>query len=258
MAGLPPDQQAAVAAAEALRVDEWCAAQGVERPSDLAFMFTHYDEALHEAGRAVADAWQLARSGSTAGLALGARRVMASVEPPPPRPPKSARLTSPKPSAKSVKAKAKGSHTWQVRVVKGASLPPSSYLSGADDKVGENQILAIMLGASSFRPSTDSERAAMQDFVGSVVSRAEPVTLRNALVTWGELRARSDQLQVQVQEMNAMQLAAFIREHPAPTRSYNSLFWMVKNLKLTFDLSWWPAGHELFVPCPSKCARKSW
>ena len=51
MAGLPPDQQA------------------VERPSDLAFMFTHYDEALHEAGRAVADAWQLARSGSTAGLA---------------------------------------------------------------------------------------------------------------------------------------------------------------------------------------------
>ena len=237
MAGLPPDQQAAVAAAEALRVDEWCAAQGVERPSDLAFMFTHYDEALHEAGRAVADAWQLARSGSAAGLALGARRVMASIEPPPPRPSKSARLTSPKPSAKSVKAKAKGSHTWQVRVVKGASLPPSSYLSGADDKVGENQILAIMLGASSFRPSTDSERAAMQDFVGSVVSRAEPVTLRNALVTWGELRARSDQLQVQVQEMNAMQLAAFIREHPAPTRSYNSLFWMVKNLKLTFDLS---------------------
>ena len=218
-------------------MDEWCAAQGVERPSDLAFMFTHYDEALHEAGRAVADAWQLARSGSAAGLALGARRVMASIEPPPPRPSKSARLTSPKPSAKSVKAKAKGSHTWQVRVVKGASLPPSSYLAGADDKVGENQILAIMLGASSFRPSTDSERAAMQDFVGSVVSRAEPVTLRNALVTWGELRARSDQLQVQVQEMNAMQLAAFIREHPAPTRSYNSLFWMVKNLKLTFDLS---------------------
>ena len=122
-------------------------------------------------------------------------------------------------------------------MVKGASLPPSSYLSGADDKVGENQILAIMLGASSFRPTTDSERAAMQDFVGSVVSRAEPVTLRHALVTWGELRARSDQLQVQAAEMNAMQLAAFIREHPAPTRAYNSLFWMVKNLKLTLDLS---------------------
>ena len=237
MAGLPADQQAAVAAAEALAVDIWCAAQGVERPSDLAFMFTHYDEALREAGRAVADAWQLARSGSTAGLALGARRVMASIEPPPPKPSMSARLTSPKPSAKSVKAKAKGSHTWQVRVVKGASLPPSSYLSGADDKVGENQILAIMLGASSFRPSTDSERAAMQDFVGSVVSRAEPVTLRNALVTWGELRARSDQLQVQVSEMNAMQLAVFIREHTAPTRAYNSLFWMAKNLKLNLDLS---------------------
>ena len=100
MAGLPADQQAAVAAAEALRVDEWCAAQGIERPSDLAFIFTHYEEALHEAGRAVADAWQLARSGSTAGLALGARRVMAAIEPPPPRPSKSARLTSPKPSAK--------------------------------------------------------------------------------------------------------------------------------------------------------------
>eukprot|EP00435_Cladocopium_sp_Y103_P000656 s1038_g1.t1 len=52
-------------------------AQGVANSTDLAFFFLTFDEALQEAGRAVADAWQSARSNSSVGLVVAARQVTA-------------------------------------------------------------------------------------------------------------------------------------------------------------------------------------
>ena len=49
-------QVMAMAAAQQRKVESWCKDQGIESGSDLAFIFTSYDEALREAGRAVADA----------------------------------------------------------------------------------------------------------------------------------------------------------------------------------------------------------
>ena len=50
---------------------------GIESASDLAFWFTSYDQALHEAGRAVADGWDLARREREPGMAALARNLFA-------------------------------------------------------------------------------------------------------------------------------------------------------------------------------------
>ena len=48
-------------AVEQEKLNTWCSRVGIESASDLAFWFTSYDQALQEAGRAVADGWDLAR-----------------------------------------------------------------------------------------------------------------------------------------------------------------------------------------------------
>ena len=70
------DQVMAMAAAQQRKVDAWCKEQGIESTSDLAFIFTSYEEALREAGRAVADAWSAARVSVQSGLAVPARQVV--------------------------------------------------------------------------------------------------------------------------------------------------------------------------------------
>ena len=64
----------AMAAAQQRKGDSW-RKEGVGSDSDLAFVLTSYDEALREAGRAIADAWSAAeRTGRTdrSGCALTA------------------------------------------------------------------------------------------------------------------------------------------------------------------------------------------
>ena len=54
-------------------VEEWCAVQGFESVSDLAYFFATYEEARQEAGEAVAQAWLSAQTeafGSCKGLLL--------------------------------------------------------------------------------------------------------------------------------------------------------------------------------------------
>ena len=224
------DESLAIAAAEAEKVDTWCAVQGVETPTDLAFMFTSFEEALAEAGRAVANAWQLARDGSRAGLALGARRLLAEEK---------ALHAAPKAKAKpsvSPRLQLKRPAKAPSKAVSG-SLPPSAYLSGARAApvVGDSQMMSIML--FKHRPSGDEEREALRAFVSEVVKKAEQVTLANAQRTWTELRTFVAALGVELDSIPALRLAAFIRGHKAPVRARNSLFWMNKNLKMEWDLS---------------------
>ena len=216
------DEAALIRAEEEARVAPWCRQQGVANEMDLAFFYLTFDEALRNAGRAVANAWQQARNRSSVGLAVTARPVMALGVP----------FSAPKPSA-SPRLRSR-----PEPVVITSHLAPSSYeASSSSDTVGENQLLAIMLACSSHRPSTANERDAMRAFVLDVVGRTEQVTLRNALSTWHELRSFASGCKVELNALTALQLAAFMRAHKAPTRAYNALFWMNKKLKLGYDTS---------------------
>ena len=64
-------------AVEQEKLNTWCAKVGVQSASDLAFWFTSYEEALREAGRAVADGWDLARRESEPGMAALVRNIFA-------------------------------------------------------------------------------------------------------------------------------------------------------------------------------------
>ena len=175
------DESLAIAAAEAAKVDEWCAVQGVESPTDLAFMFACFEEALAEAGRAVANAWQLARDGSRAGLALGARRLLAEER---------ALHAAPKAKAKpsiSPRLQLKRPAKAPSKVVSG-SLPPSAYLSGARAApvVGESQMMSIML--FKHRPSGDVAALGLEldsipalRLAAFIRGRKAPVRARNSL-----------------------------------------------------------------------------
>ncbi|CAJ1416519.1 unnamed protein product [Effrenium voratum] len=117
-----------------------------------------------------------------------------------------------------IRAEEEASKVWPEPVVVTAHLPPSSYeASSSSNTVGENQLLAIMLACSSHRPSTANERDAMRAF--------------------HELRSFASGCKVELNALTALQLAAFMRAHKAPTRAYNALFWMNKNLKLVYDTS---------------------
>ena len=84
-------------AVEQERLNTWCVAAGIESASDLAFYFVSYDEALREAGRAVADGWELARRESEPGMAALVRNLFAreTVRQSRPPQPSSAAATSP-------------------------------------------------------------------------------------------------------------------------------------------------------------------
>ena len=64
-------------AVEQEKLNTWCARMGIQSSSDLAFWFTSYEEALREAGRAVADGWDPARRESEPGMAALVRHLFA-------------------------------------------------------------------------------------------------------------------------------------------------------------------------------------
>ena len=218
-------------AVEAQKVARWCSDNGVESTADLAFFFLSYDEALGTAGRAVADAWTKSRAAVAPGLAVGVRgavRVAQSAQP------SSVREAAPPPVVLRPSASASS------KVTRGGTLPGSAYLRGDEEQVpveGESQLFAIMLAASPHRPSSVGEQSALRSFVIEVAKKAEPVTLKNAIRTWQELRSFASAVKVDVANITALQLATFIRQNETTTRAFNSLHWMVKNLKLPFDVS---------------------
>ena len=97
---------AAQAHAEAVKVETWCRKEGIKTSADLAFYFTSFDEALSEAGRAVARSWQVARQSSEQGVAGLVRGLFAAekqsqemvVKPKPSTSPRLKPVTRPKPS----------------------------------------------------------------------------------------------------------------------------------------------------------------
>ena len=102
-----------------------------------AFFFTTTKHSKRPDG--LADAWQAEHADSTQGLAVAASQVMAMGASPP--------VAVSKPSALP--------KSWQMadRIVKGASLPASAYeTSSSAHAVGENQLMAVMLGLKGISP----------------------------------------------------------------------------------------------------------
>ena len=71
-------RDAAQAHAEAVKVETWCRKEGIKTLAELAVYFTTFDEALSEAGRAVARSWQVARQSSEQGVAGLVRGLFAA------------------------------------------------------------------------------------------------------------------------------------------------------------------------------------
>ena len=71
-------RDAAQAHAEAIKVETWCRKEGIKTSAELAFYFTTFEEALSEAGRAVARSWQVARQSSEQGVAGLVRGLFAA------------------------------------------------------------------------------------------------------------------------------------------------------------------------------------
>ena len=69
----------------------------------------------------------------------------------------------------------------------------------------------------------------------SALQKAEAATVKRALHTWQELQGAIASAGGGLPDKHL--LANFIREHAAPTRAYTALGWLVRNLKLPFDLS---------------------
>ncbi len=70
-----------------------------------------------------------------------------------------------------------------------------------------------------------------------VAKRSEPVTLKNAIRTWQELRSFASSIKIDVAELSALHLATFIQLNASAFRAFNSFNWLVYNLKLHFDTS---------------------
>ena len=224
-----------IKAIESDKVNRWCKDNGIESNTDLAFFFLNYQEALDAAGRAVADAWSMARHAAAPGLAVGVRGAVRVEQA---RPSTSSLPSREMPPA--IRAQLRPSAALPRSVVKGGSLPASAYIQPGSERApaeGESQLLAIMLAATPHRPSSVGGQSALHSFVVEVARRCEPVTLKNAIRTWQELRSFAASIRIDVADLSALQLATFIQTHAASTRAHNSLHWLVKNLKLRYDMS---------------------
>ena len=156
-----PEEVAIQRQVEQDKVIAWSLQNGIKNSSDLAFFFLCYDEALQEAGRAVADAWQAARADSTQGLAVAARQVMALGASPP------AAVSKP-----STLPRNRQTADRPDRIVKGASLPASAFETGSSPQaVGANQLMAVMLAFNEHRPETEADKEALRAFVLTVAQK---------------------------------------------------------------------------------------
>ena len=132
-----------IKAIESDKVNRWCKDNGIESNTDLAFFFLNYQEALDAAGRAVADAWSMARHAAAPGLAVGVRGAVRVEQA---RPSTSSLPSREMPPA--IRAQLRPSAALPRSVVKGGSLPASAYIQPGSERApaeGESQLLAIML-----------------------------------------------------------------------------------------------------------------
>ena len=162
---------AAIAQQEALKVQDWCNKNGIESTSDLAFWFTSFDEALQEAGRAVAKAWDVARKSSEPGIAGLVRRLFEAeragqvVPAPPPTQPLRIKPTQAKRALSAPVPARRSGYEKEVQ--------PSMAM----DEGATQQFMEMLLSVGQHRSGDARARTNFRAIIREVLMRAEPATV---------------------------------------------------------------------------------
>ena len=220
---------AAVAEQEALKVQAWLTENGIESTADFAFWFTSFEEALQEAGRAVENAWEIARKTSEPGIAGLVRRIFeaerAGQVEATPVPSQSLRI-KPTQAKRALSAPVPGRRFGYEKEVQ----PSMAMDEGVTQK-----FMDMLLSVGQHRSDDPRARTNFRAIIREVLTRAEPATVKKGLQTWQELQTAM--ATASVAELDAHFLAQFARESSAPTRVYHALRWLGRNFPLSMDLA---------------------
>ena len=241
---------AAVAEQEALKVQAWLTENGIESTADFAFWFTSFEEALQEAGRAVANAWEIARKTSEPGIAGLVRRIFeaerAGQVEATPVPSQSLRI-KPTQAKRALSAPVPGRRSGYEKEVQ----PSMAMDEGVTQK-----FMDMLLSVAQHRSDDPRARTNFRAIIREVLTRAEPATVKKGLQTWQELQTAM--ATASVAELDAHFLAQFARESSAPTRVYHALRWLGRNFPLTWISRCWWLQQSRWVDAMEGAGRPRW
>ena len=221
-------------------IDAWCLSQGIVSQSDLAYFFESYEEALAEAGEAVAQAWLSARTETQRGhagllLDLYARQRPEAT----PEVPKAAPKAMPKPSRAPAVA-ARPALPREAGMPRKRGLPAATPLIERNAKFKEVFVAAMKLGSrysELFSTTPRVDVSMVPRLVDQVLGAHEEETLSRVAKTWQELAVWADTHNIIVGKMSAVEVAAFVENSAAPARILSAMQFLVKRLYFNLDLT---------------------
>ena len=221
-------------------IDAWCLSQGIVSQSDLAYFFESYEEALAEAGEAVAQAWLSARTETQRGhagllLDLYARQRPEAT----PEVPKAAPKAMPKPSRAPAVA-ARPALPREAGMPRKRGLPAATPLIERNAKFKEVFVAAMKLGSrysELFSTTPRVDVSMVPRLVDQVLGAHEEETLSRVAKTWQELAVWADAHNLIVGKMSAVEVAAFVENSSAPARILSAMQFLVKRLYFNLDLT---------------------
>ena len=230
------EPQVALQMVEEDKVKTWRQQHQLSDDGDFAFYFLDYDQALTQAGRAVAHAWLEARHAAIGGMLQQVERTIREVDA---KAPTTFRTLQIKPKQRKRPLRLRENPTDAPEAVQrrvnalcqvwreAGALKPSGHLS--------TEIMASW--------ERSCERLAQRH-----VTQAEPVTVANAISTFKELRESLAQ-RGRSFPPEAVDIDFLLHEKTsAPTRALNALKWLSKQGSLN-----WPLTH---VTMPAKVEKK--
>ena len=216
----------AVQMVEEGRVRSWRTQHKLEDDGDFAFYFIDYDQALTNAGRAVAHAWLEARHASTGGMLQQMEQALRDVDS---RAPATFRPLQIKPKQRK----------RPLRLRENQADAPEAIQRRV------NALCQVWREAEALKPSGHLSPDIMESWARSCerlaqrhVTQAEPVTVTNAISTFRELREslihRGRSFPPQAVDIDYL----LHEQTSAPVRALNSLKWLSKQGSLN-----WPLSH---------------
>ena len=213
-------------------VRQWRQLNQVERDMDFAFFFDSFAEASAEAGSEVAGAWRRTRSQQESGL--GGRVIDLCKREAEMQQQAASRKRPLKPGEPAVPP----SFAQKLRSLKTVQPQPTSkYSPLAQANVDFGPILFdVMMNASTIRPGPRDTQAEVRDairpLVVSLLSSTETATLQRVKSTWSEFREYFELRNKDLHDLSAIEVAGFLAQNKAPSRSMQALQWMKSNLML--------------------------
>ena len=219
--------------AEKERVAKWRAVHFLLDERDFAFVFTSFEEAYANAGRAVAMAWRKARIQAEPEMVLDAAKSSAV----------DATATKIRKVDEQRKAAASKKSTAEA-----SSLRHPGREAEADVKCGEKErfiepLAQLMMDCKyGHKENSSAEDEEIMDSLrrkaAGVVAATETPTLHRAVTTADELRKYLENREtvIGLDEVEPMVLEEFLWQSRAETRATNGISWLCRNLRLAWPL----------------------